>query len=64
MADRISIVEMVFQIQDVSYLINVLRSSRSTNQRDLYLVMGIERGMLLSYFLTELTIITKQQNIM
>ena len=61
MSDCISIVETVFQIQDVSYLIIVLRSSQSVNQHDLYLVMDIERGMLWSTFLTELTIITKHQ---
>ena len=48
MDDLISIVEMVFQTQDVPYLIIVLRSLRSLNQHDLYLVMDIERGMLWS----------------
>ena len=45
MSDPISIVEMVFQIQDVSHLRIVLRSQRSANQHDLYLVMDIERGI-------------------
>ena len=48
MTDRISIVEMVFQIKDVSYLRIVLRSLRSANQHDLLLVMDIEHGMLWS----------------
>ena len=48
MANRIFIVKMVFQIQDVSYLIIVLRSSQSANQHELYLVMDIEHGMLWS----------------
>ena len=61
MDDRISIVEMVFQIQDVSYLKIVLRYSRSANQHDLYLVMDIECGMLWSQFPTKLTIITRHQ---
>ena len=48
MADRISIVEMVFQVQDVSFLRIVLRSLRSANQHDLWLIMNVERGMLWS----------------
>ena len=48
MADSISIFKMVFQIQDVSYLIIVPRSLQSVNQHDLYLFMDIERGMLWS----------------
>ena len=61
MADCISIVEMVFQIQDVYYLRIVLCSSLSVNQHDLLLVMDIERGMLWSWFSTELTIFTRHQ---
>ena len=61
MAGRITIVEMMFQIQDVSFLRIVLRSSRSVNQYDLWLVMDMERGMLWSSFSTELTIITRHQ---
>ena len=61
MADRISNVEIVFQIQDVSYLWIVIRSLRSANQHDLWLVMDIERGMLWSEFPTELVIITRHQ---
>ena len=44
MDGRISIVEIVFQIQDVSYLRIVIRSLQCLNQHDLYLVMDIERG--------------------
>ena len=48
MADIISIVKMVFQMQDVSYFIIVILSLQSANQHGLYLVMDIERGMLWS----------------
>ena len=48
MAGRISIVEMVFRIKDVSFLRIVIRSLRSANQHDLWLVMDMERGMICS----------------
>ena len=48
MDGHISIVEMVFQIQDVSFFRIDLRPLRSANQHDLWLIMDIERGMLLS----------------
>ena len=46
MADRISIFEMVFQIQDVSYLRIFIHSSQIANRHDLWLVVDIERDML------------------
>ena len=48
MDDYISIFGMVLQIQDISYLTIVIRSLRSANQHDLYLVIDIERGMIWS----------------
>ena len=48
MDDHIYTVEMVFQIQDVTFLRIVPLSSRSANQHDLWLVMDIECGMLWS----------------
>ena len=46
MANPISIVEMMIQIQNFFFLKIVLHSSRSVNQHDLWLVMDIENGML------------------
>ena len=48
MASRISIVEIVFQIQDIYFLRIIIRVSRSVNQHDLWFVMDMERGMLWS----------------
>ena len=48
MADRISIVKIMFQIQYVSYLVIDIRSSQSANQHDLYLVIDIERVIIWS----------------
>ena len=46
LSGHISIVEMVFQIQDVNFLRIIICSSRSANQHDLWLVIDMERGML------------------